>query len=236
MLAGEPPMRCVAIISGGPDSISYAAQWRERGYEIYPIIFDYGQKARREIAVAVNLSQKLGFRDPIIVDISSMRRIWRGTQLTDESVEIEEVYKPNVVVPMRNVIFLAISSAYALTIGANVIIYGAQLDDISKTDSGDPLYPDCHPDTTIAFEDLLKVAHFPVGEKKLEIWSPAREGLSKSENLRRGYEIIKDLIYETWSCYKNGERHCGKCESCINRRRTFLEAGIPDKTEYEVIQ
>jgi len=229
-------MKCVAILSGGPDSTSYAVQWREKGYEIYPIIFDYGQKARREISTAVNLSKKLGFMDPVVVDISSMRRIWRGTQLTDEEIKIEEKYKPNVVVPIRNVVFLAIASAYALSIGADVVIYGAQLDDISRNDAGEPLYPDCHPDTAIAFENLLRVAHFPVGEKKLEIWSPAREGLSKSENLRRGYSIMRDLIYETWSCYDNREKHCGRCESCMNRKRAFLEAGIPDKTEYEVIQ
>lgn len=228
-------MKCVAIISGGPDSISYAAQWKERGYEIHPIIFDYGQKAKKEIAIAINLSRKLGFMEPVVVDISSMSKIWRGTQLTDESVKIEEEYKPSVVVPIRNVVFLAIASAYALTIGANVVTYGAHLDDISRTDTGEPLYPDCHPDTATAFENVLKIAHFPVGEKKLEIWSPAREGLSKSENLRRGYNIMKDLIYETWSCYDNREKHCGRCESCVNRKKAFLRAGIPDKTEYEVV-
>lgn len=228
--------RLVAIISGGPDSIGYAAQWQKRGYTIYPIIFNYGQKCQKEIEVAKKLSKKLNFKEPLIVNINSEpKTFWEGTQLTDSSVAVEGEYKPTVVVPIRNVVFLSVACAYALTIGAEVVTYGAHISDIERQASGEPLYPDCTPETAISMERLVSVAHFPVGKPKIEIWSPAREQLNKAQNLKKTFEIIGDLIYETWSCYEtNIEKHCGKCESCNNRKMAFKEAGIEDRTEYEV--
>jgi 7-cyano-7-deazaguanine synthase len=224
--------KCVACISG-LDSFSYALQWRVKGYEIYPILFDYGQKGRKEVSVSQRLCELVKFRNPITVDISSLKEIYVGTQLTDDRVLVESEYTPSVVVPIRNVILLSIASAYALTIGATIVIYGAHRSDVApRADTGEPLYPDCTPETAKALEDVVKVAHFPVGKPKVEIWSPAREGLSKAENLRRGYDIAGELIYETWSCYLSNTAHCGQCESCMNRHRAFIEAGIPDKTHY----
>ncbi|RLE63637.1 MAG: 7-cyano-7-deazaguanine synthase [Thermoprotei archaeon] len=230
----ETMKRAVSCISG-LDSTGYAAQWKAKGYAIYPILFDYGQKGRKEIDVSIELSRELDFEEPLVVDIGFMKNIWSGVQLTDDSISVEALYTPTVVVPIRNVIFLSIASAYALMIGAKIVTYGAHMSDIQpRTDTGDPLYPDCHPNTAMAFEEVLRYAHFPFGVKKIEIWSPAREGLTKAENLRRSFNVMGDLIYKTWSCYLSKERHCGKCESCINRHRAFIEAGIPDLTEYEV--
>jgi len=227
-------VRVVAVVSGGPDSLSYAAHYCASGHEIYALVFDYGQKARREISTAVRLLGKLNERfgcvkEVKVVDLSSLRELWRGTQLTDENVEVKEEYEPTVVVPLRNAVFLTIAVAYAHTIGADRVIYGAQLDDIRQTASGDFLYPDCSPQFQISLESALAIGHF---NRRVEIWSPAREGLSKADNLRRGYEILGKLIFETWSCYLNGDVHCGVCASCRERRRAFAEAGIKDETVY----
>ncbi len=225
--------RAVSMVSGGPDSIGYAAQWRAKGYAIYPLVFDYGQKGSKEIEVALELSVMLGFEKPMVLDVSSLKNLWMGTQLVDNEVDVKGEYEPTVVVPIRNVVFLSLASAYALSIGADVVTYGAHLNDIApREDTGEPLYPDCHPDTALAFEQVLRVAHFPVGAKKLEIWSPAREGLTKAQNLKRSYGLLGDLIYKTWSCYLSESKHCGACESCLNRHRAFIEAGLLDKTPY----
>ena len=225
--------KAVSVLSGGVDSFCYALYWKVNGYEIYPVIFDYGQKGTKEIDVAKYLCKAAGFHEPAVVDISTMKELWKGTQLTDDAVQVMKEYTPTVVVPIRNVVFLSIACAYALTIGAGIVTYGAHMNDIaSRTDTGEPLYPDCTPDTARAFEEVVRVAHFPVGKPKVEIWSPAREGLSKSENIKRGYSIAGDLIFKTWSCYLTGDRHCGQCESCVNRHKAFIEAGIPDKTSY----
>lgn len=225
--------KAVSMISGGIDSTSYAALWKTRGYIIYPMMFDYGQKGRKEIEVAKRISKVLEFKEPLVLNISSLKNVWLRTQLLDELVSIEKDYSPTVVVPIRNVVFLAIACAYALSIGAKVVTYGAHIDDIAaRRDTGEPLYPDCHPNVAMILEEAVRMAHFPVGTKKLEIWSPAREGLTKAQNLRKGYELLRDLIYETWSCYLSNVIHCGTCESCINRHKAFIEAEVPDKTHY----
>lgn len=229
-------MRAVAVVSGGIDSTSYAAHWRlRRGAAVYPLVFNYGQKAQREVAVAVRLCRELGFEEPRVLDISFMKQLWAGTQLTDEGVPIEEDYAPTVVVPLRNAVFLTIATAYAYTIGAGAVLIGSHLDDASLNPStNEPYYPDCHPLFLAALEAALNLGHLPMHLRKVELWSPAREGLTKAQNLRRGYELIGDLIYETWSCYRGGERHCGRCESCVKRHEAFVKAGLEDRTEYEV--
>jgi len=226
--------KLVAVISGGPDSISYAAIKKNQGYDVYPIIFDYGQKGRKEIEVAKDLCAKLNFERPLVIDVSSVRDLWEGSQLTDDKQSVEREYKASVVVPLRNAVFLLYASIYALKIGAHLIIYGSHEDDIAaRREDGEPLYPDCHPAFSLSLENALNLGHFPTYQRKFEIWSPAREHMKKPELIKKGYEAMGDLIYETWSCYKSGDKQCGVCESCRNRRKAFAEAGIPDKTEYE---
>jgi len=232
--------RIVAIISGGIDSTSYLAQWLERGYDAHVLVFNYGQKGLKEIEVAkniVNEINKLPLMGKVIefrvVDISFMKDLWKGTQLTDEGVAIEKEYRPSVVVPIRNAVMLTIAAAYAYTVDAKVVIYGAHYDDVSpRPDTWEPLYPDCSPEFIQALELAINLGHFR-SKRGIQIWSPSKEGLRKAENLKRGYRILGDLIYRTWSCYLSGKYHCGKCESCINRHKAFIQADIPDGTIYE---
>ncbi len=230
----------VAVVSGGIDSVSYLAQWLAKGYNAYVLTFNYGQKGSKEVEVAEHLVgeiNKLVINGKItefkIVDISFMKDLWRGTQLTDNTLKVGSQYEPNVVVPIRNVVLLSIATAYAYTVSADYVIYGAHYDDTTpRTDTGEPKYPDCSPECVEILQTALRICHFR-NCRRVEIWSPSREGLSKYENLRRGYEVLGSLIYSTWSCYLSGTRHCGKCESCVNRHEAFLKAGIPDCTAYE---
>ena len=68
--------------------------------------------------------------------------------------------------------------------------------------------------------------------KNIEIWSPYRMGLSKSDLLKSGMKVLGNSIFKTWSCYSNKKYHCGICESCNNRKIAFEKAGITDKTKY----
>ena len=132
--------------------------------------------------------------------------------------------------PIRNGIFLSIATAWAFSLNASLIAYGAH--------SGDKNYPDCRP----GFSKKIEAA-FNQGEidgiksrirKRVEIWTPYKAGLSKSKLLKKGYDVLGNSIFNTWSCYQDGKIQCGKCESCNNRKAAFLEAGIEDKTHYLV--
>ena len=148
--------------------------------------------------------------------------------LTSSKKKIPSTFDYSIVVPIRNAVFLSIASAWAYTLNASLVAYGAH--------TGDKHYPDCRP----LFARKLESA-FNQGEidgiksglrKNIEIWSPYRQGLSKSDLLKIGTKNLGDLIFKTWSCYANTKYHCGSCESCQNRKKAFAKAKIKDKTKY----
>jgi len=113
-----------------------------------------------------------------------------------------------------------VAVSYAASICADKIFYGAQ-------GSDEPFYPDCRREFYKAFE---KAAQLGTG-MEMSIEAPF-SNRTKSETIRIGAELGVPLEL-TWSCYFNGLKHCGKCESCVNRKKAFNEAGINDPTEYE---
>jgi 7-cyano-7-deazaguanine synthase len=223
---------CVACLSG-LDSFAYAVQWAKRGFDVYPLVFHYGQKGFKEVGVAVGLSMRLGFRKAVVVTVNGLRDIYKGTQLMDDAVGVQADYNPNIVVPLRNVLFMTVAAGYALSLGVRYVLVGAHKGSVApRADTGEPEFPDCSLDTAHAVENVVKVAHFPVGVDKVEIWSPLREGLTKAENIRRGYDVAGDVLFHAWSCHVSGLHHCGMCETCTSRHRAVVEAGILDRTEY----
>lgn len=215
-------MKIVAIVSGGLDSVSYLASHSTD--ECHVLTFNYGQKGVKELEVVKKLVAGMtNVFEVKVIDMSFMKELWPDTQLTDDTIAVEDAYTPTVVVPLRNAVMLTIASAYAASIGAKKVIYGSHMNDVAG-------YPDCRPEFSIALQKALTLGH---PDNPVEIWSPAREGLTKAENLKLGYRVLGSKIFETWSCYKSGERQCGKCESCRNRKKAFEEAGIKDLTLYE---
>ena len=123
--------------------------------------------------------------------------------------------------PFRNAIFLSVAVSYAVSVGADKIFYGAH-------GSDEPFYPDCRREFYEAFE---KAACLGTGEA-ISIQAPF-SGKRKSEVIKKGAEFGVPFEF-TWSCYRDAEKHCGKCESCVNRRKAFVEAGVADPSKYEV--
>ena len=220
--------KAVVVFSGGIDSISTCAYLKQE-YELYGISFLYGQKANQEIKKAKSFAKILGLKEHKIVDINFMKKLYGNTNaLTSPKKKIPGKFNYSIVVPIRNGIFLSIATAWAFSINASLIAYGAH--------TGDKNYPDCRP----AFSKKIESA-FNQGEtdgiragirKRIEIWTPYKAGLSKSKLLRKGYDVLGNAIFNAWSCYQDGKIQCGKCESCNNRKAAFVEADIEDKTSY----
>jgi len=212
--------KAIVIMSGGPDSSTVACYVKKEGYEVHGLAFDYGQIARKEVEHAKIIANR--FQIPLkVIDLSSLKQIFKGaTALCDEEIPMPASFEQRIIVPFRNAIFLSIAVSYANSIGASVVFYGAQGDDAS-------FYPDCRKEF---FETFQKSAQLGTGSS-IRVEAPFH-GKKKSEILRIGEKL--DLPYElTWSCYLGGAKHCGRCESCLNRKKAFAEAGIIDPTSYE---
>lgn len=224
----------VCIVSGGLDSVCHAAMLA-RNYDIYMITFAYGQRAKREIERARHFAKVLKAKDHKIVDISFMKTLYGASNaLTDSRQRLPEDFTQNLVVPVRNAVFITIATAWAMSINARVVAYGAH--------TGDMNYPDCRPEFVSAMSNALNTAEsdgIASGmRQEVTVMSPATAGLDKPALLKMGYKILGDRLFQTWSCYSDGARagkgflHCGRCESCINRKNAFTTARIEDKTQY----
>ena len=213
------------------------------GYESYALSFDYGQRHSTELEVSKNyiskLTKKLNIRAHKIAKIDL--RQFGGSSLTEDHVPVEKnrinLEKsesessniPRTYVPARNTIFLSFALAYAETIGANAIFIGANALDYSG-------YPDCRPEYFEAFKVLANLATASgvtntEADKRLEIKTPLLH-LSKADIIKLGNNLGVDYAL-THSCYDPiDDLACGECDSCILRKRGFLEAGLKDPTKY----
>ena len=127
---------CIVVLSGGPDSTVVAYWAKKQGYKVHALTFKYGQIAEKEVKHATLIAEKLGI--PIkTVDLGSLKDIFIGvTALCDKNIELTSTFTQPIIVPFRNAIFLSVAVAYAVSIGAAEVFYGAQ-------GSDETFYPDC---------------------------------------------------------------------------------------------
>jgi len=212
--------KCVIVLSGGPDSATVAYWAKKQDYELHPITFKYGQIAVKETEAAQKIAVALGTSTKII-DLSALKDIFSGkTSLVSRDIPLTSEFSAPIIVPFRNAIFLSAAVAYAVLLGADKIFYGAQ-------GSDEPFYPDCRKEFYEAFEKAARLGTC----EEITIKAPFSE-MTKYQVIKEGQKLgvpFKD----TWSCYLDGENHCGQCESCVNRKKAFMEAKVPDPTKYE---
>ncbi len=212
--------KCVVVFSGGLDSTTAALWAKKQRYEVYAITFNYGQIASKETQSAQKIAKNLNVHIKV-VDVSSLKDIFgEVTSLCNPNIPMTSTFSDPIIVPFRNAIFLSIAVSYAASIGALKIFYGAH-------GSDEPFYPDCRKEFYKAVEKAARLGT----DKQITIAAPF-SGKSKAEIVKIGqkYNVPFEL---TWSCYFSHAKHCGKCESCSNRKRAFREAKVPDPTEYE---
>jgi 7-cyano-7-deazaguanine synthase len=211
--------KCVVVLSGGPDSAVVLFWAKSEGYDVSAISFRYGQIAEKETGVACKIAERLGV--PVkVVDLRSLKSVFCGvTSLVDRDIDMTSSFSAPIIVPFRNAIFLSVAVAEAVGVGAEKVFYGAHASDA-------PFYPDCRREFYESFEKTARLGtDTPIG-----IEAPF-SGISKAELLKVGERLGVPLEL-TWSCYFDGDVHCGRCESCVNRKKAFAEAKIADPTKY----
>ncbi len=200
-------------------------------YDLYGITFSYGQRASRELEAAKKIRKILGLKEHKIIPLDFMKSLY-GTSnvLTSTKKSLPSKFDYSIVVPIRNAIFVTIATAWAFSLKASLVAYGAHTNDTK--------YPDCRPIFAKKLESALnqgEIDGINLGIRdKIKVWSPYSAGISKSELVKSGYARFGDKIFQTWSCYANSKNHCGKCESCNNRKAAFVQAKIKDRTRYLV--
>lgn len=215
----------VLLLSGGLDSFTAGALARERGFELYALSLDYGQRHDREVTSAARAAEALGVAEHVTLPLDLRR--WGGSALTsdealptgrDEAEMAADI--PSTYVPARNTIFLSLALGYAEARGARTLVAGMNQLDYSG-------YPDCREEFLQAFERMANLGTKAGAEgDRFRIWAPLLR-MSKADIIREGARLGLDYGL-TWSCYLGGERPCGECDSCILRARGFAEAGVND--------
>jgi len=209
------------------DSCVTASIAKNAGYEIYAITFDYGQRNRKEIECAIKIARFLNANEYKIIK-ADLRTFGRSA-LTDK-IEVPEFEEgrneiPPTYVPARNTIFLSYALGYAEAIDADEIFIGANAVDYSG-------YPDCRKEYIEAYQRMADLGTKRGAEgNPIKIMAPIIS-MPKSDIVKKGVELGAPFEH-TWSCYRSGEKACGKCDSCRLRLKGFEEAGINDPIEYE---
>lgn len=215
----------VVLLSGGMDSCVTAAIASE-AYEVAALHSSYGQRtATKERECFDAIAAHFGVRRRLVIDQSYMTGIG-GSALTDLAIDVPEGAPadgevPSTYVPFRNAHFLSAAVSWAEVIGATAIFIGA----VEQDSSG---YPDCRPEYYEAFAGVVAQGTRP--ETSISIETPLI-GLSKAEIIARGGELGAPL-HLTWSCYRDSESACGRCDSCRLRLRAFEQAGVADPINY----
>lgn len=212
----------IIIVSGGMDSITLLY---ERKDDIaIGISFDYGSNHNaREIPFARLHCERLGIKH-ITIPLSFMHQYFKSSLLEGAEAIPEGNYDEDnmksTVVPFRNGIMLSIAIGIAESNNLRRVF-------IANHGGDHTIYPDCRPRFIKAIDAAAQAGTFV----DVHVEAPYTS-LLKEEIARRGHELGINYA-ETWSCYKGGEKHCGKCGTCEERKEAFRLAGLDDPTDYE---
>jgi len=210
------------VVSGGMDSTTMLYEYAHR--IALAVTFNYGSNHNaREIECARYNCRKLGI-ELIVVDLPFIGKLFESSLLSGADAIPEGNYDDSnmrsTVVPFRNGIMLAVAAGIAESRGLKRLM-------LANHGGDHAIYPDCRPGFVEAMSRAISEGTY----EHLFISAPYTE-ITKADIARRGAELGIDYSH-TYSCYKGGARHCGRCGTCTERREAFREAGIPDPTEYE---
>lgn len=212
----------VLIYSGGMDSTTMLYEFKDR--IAVALSFHYGSNHNdKELAFARLHCERLGIKH-IVISLDFIGKMFHSSLLEGADKIPEGNYDDenmrSTVVPFRNGIMLSVAAGLAESEGLRYVMMANHAGDHA-------IYPDCRPGFVKAMSEAIQNGTY----EGIEIDAPYT-GLTKADIARRGKNL--GINYEeTWSCYKGGEHHCGKCGTCQERKQAFREAGIDDKTIYD---
>ncbi len=222
--------KAVVLLSGGLDSATCLAIARRDGLSPVGLAVDYGQRHRCELEASRRIAGSMG------VPVRTVRvdlRAFGGSALTDDidvpkdrdetmiSSEIPATY-----VPARNLVFLSLATALCEVLGAQSLYIGVNQLDYSG-------YPDCRAEFIAAFQNAAnRATKVGVEGMGINIQTPLID-MTKAEIIKLGTDLGVDYAL-TVSCYDPTPEGlaCGRCDSCVLRRRGFAQAGVDDPTRY----
>lgn len=227
-------MRALVLFSGGLDSTtSLAIAIDKYGKDnVVALSISYGQKHIKEIEASNNIASYYGV-EHIYLDLSKIFDYSDCSLLSKNDVDIPkgEYAKQledlngkalSTYVPFRNGLFLSSAAAIAISKNCDVIYYGAHADDAAGE-----AYPDCSEEFTKAINEAIYLG----SGKRVSVVGPF-VNMHKADIVKKGMEL--KVPYElTWSCYEGHDKACGKCGTCIDRKKAFIENGLIDPIKYE---
>lgn len=206
-------MKTILIYSGGLDSTTLLYKLLKNGDEVRCISFDYGQRHKKELQYARRVCTRLNVPHTVL-DVTSAAELMTGSALTSKNIPVPEGnYQDktmrSTVVPSRNMIFISIAVAYAVSVGASRVAIGVHAGDHA-------IYPDCRPVFIKAMRAAARIANY----QKIELLAPflfktKRDIAQLGKRLGVPFEL-------TWTCYKGLVRACGKCGACVERHEALL--------------
>lgn len=210
------------ILSGGMDSVTMLHEYKDS--ISLAVSFDYGSNhAKRELEMAALNSRELGI-EHIIIPLGFISQYFNSSLLAGADAIPEGHYTAenmrSTVVPFRNGIMLSIAAGIAESRGLEHVM-------IANHAGDHIIYSDCRH----KFIELMNDAISKGTDSKVSVFAPYTD-INKTDIARHGKELGMDYT-KTYSCYKGGDKHCGKCGTCVERKEALHDAGIEDKTEYE---
>ncbi|MGY6550957.1 MAG: 7-cyano-7-deazaguanine synthase QueC [Erythrobacter sp.] len=230
MVKSEPDLPrpiAVVLLSGGLDSMVTAALAKEQGFAVHALSVDYGQRHRLELQSAARIAQMLGLARHI--EIALDLRAFGGSALTD-AIDVpkggvgEDI--PVTYVPARNLVFLALTTAFAEASGSCDVFIGVNALDYSG-------YPDCRPEFIASFAETARLGTKAGIQGTLFTIHAPLQHMTKADIARECDRLGLDPAW-SWSCYDPTPEGlaCGLCDSCRLRKKGFAEAGLIDSTRY----
>lgn len=219
--------KATLIVSGGMDSATLAYYYKDNGYDLHLVGFNYGQRHSKEL-LSLELIAKSLEASWQVVDLTHLKNDLTSS-LTNDAIEVPDGHYAEesmrvTVVPNRNMIMLAIAGGIAVANGSRVLATGVHAGDHF-------IYPDCRPEFIGHLDDALIAGNDGHAVFGFHLEAPFVY-INKAAIAQIG-DQLKVPFALTWSCYKGGDVHCGRCGTCVERIEAFMDSAVADPTEYE---